>query len=171
MTYTVVALRRRKEGTTPAQFRAYYDNTHVPLLRSLSGSLFPLSHTRHYVTRTQEATVVSAPKPPAEHANHDDNQDPPHPSHQIAAQAAQEETSTTAAGYVPVVYKGAADEINYDCITMMVWEDQAAFDRFKQVFYREEVHARVSEDERAFLDPDLRITYAIEEPAVTLRPS
>lgn len=158
MTYTVVALRRRKAGTTPAQFRAYYDNTHVPLLRSLAGALFPLSHTRHYVTRTETA-AVSAPKPPAEH----------HP--QPAAQAAQEDSSTTTVGYVPVVYKGAADEINYDCITMMVWEDQAAFDRFKQAFYKEEVHARVSEDERQFLDPDLRITYAIEEPAVTLRPS
>lgn len=170
MTYTLVALRRRREGTTPAQFRAYYDNTHVPLLRSLAGALFPLSHTRHYVTRTKTTVSASPDKTPEHHHNDDDGSQGPHQP--PAAQAAQEEaTSTYLVGYAPVVYKGAADEINYDCITMMVWEDQAAFDRFKQFFYKEEVHARVSEDEKAFLDPDLRITYAIDEPAVTLRPS
>ncbi|TVY83754.1 hypothetical protein LSUE1_G001145 [Lachnellula suecica] len=37
---------------SPSEFRNYYENTHMPLLLSLTGSFFPTSHTRHYLPRT-----------------------------------------------------------------------------------------------------------------------
>lgn len=51
MTYTIVDLIRRKQDITPEQFRNYYNNVHVPLLKLLMGDTFPLTHTRHYVSR------------------------------------------------------------------------------------------------------------------------
>lgn len=41
-------LIHRKPGLTTAEFRHHYENVHVPLIKSLAGSLFPLSHTRRY---------------------------------------------------------------------------------------------------------------------------
>ncbi|OTA92692.1 hypothetical protein M434DRAFT_318644 [Hypoxylon sp. CO27-5] len=52
MTYTIIALLKRKQGLTPLQFRTHYDTVHLPLLKSLVGSAFPLTHTRNYVSRT-----------------------------------------------------------------------------------------------------------------------
>ncbi|ROT36435.1 hype protein [Sodiomyces alkalinus F11] len=42
---------RRRQDLTPAEFRDYYENQHMPLLRNLSGDVFPLSHERSYVQR------------------------------------------------------------------------------------------------------------------------
>ncbi|TVY85713.1 hypothetical protein LAWI1_G008996, partial [Lachnellula willkommii] len=33
-------------------FRNHYENTHMPLLISLTGSVFPKTHKRYYLTRT-----------------------------------------------------------------------------------------------------------------------
>lgn len=49
--FTTIVFVTRKPGLSPAEFKDYYENTHVPLLQSLAGSLFPISHTRHYLAR------------------------------------------------------------------------------------------------------------------------
>ncbi|WYZ38313.1 hypothetical protein EsH8_III_000227 [Colletotrichum jinshuiense] len=52
---------RRRQDLTPTEFHDYYENTHMPLLRNLSGDVFPLSHNRSYVIRDApdfSATVV-----------------------------------------------------------------------------------------------------------------
>lgn len=154
MTYTIVALIRRKEGTTPTHFRAYYDNIHVPLLQSLVGASFPISHTRHYVVRTNTMPSI---------ASSGSEFDP-----DIALQLPRAGEAPSAQ-YLPVMYRGEPHQIDYDSLTMMVWEDKAAFDTFKEIFYDEEVQARLFADEKNFLDHGLRITYAIEEPVVTGR--
>lgn len=138
MTYTVVALLKRKDGMTPAEFRTHYDTVHVPLLRSLVGSTFPLSHTRNYVTRNPTGN--------------------PSPSGDVKQD-----------DFLPVVYMGQASDVNFDSVTVLVWEDKSAFDRFQQVFSTEEVYGRISEDEKNFLNPNLRLAYAIDKPVVTNR--
>jgi len=50
--YTIVIFAWRKAGITPAAFKKHYETSHVPLLKSLAGDLFPKSHSRSYIART-----------------------------------------------------------------------------------------------------------------------
>ena len=58
MTFNVWIFAYRKAGTTPAEFQAHYEASHVPLIKSLTGSLFPQSHTRHYIARAESNSDV-----------------------------------------------------------------------------------------------------------------
>lgn len=51
MVYTVLMLVYRSPELTPVQFRDHYENKHIPLMKSLTGHDFPLSHARHYIER------------------------------------------------------------------------------------------------------------------------
>ncbi|RYO80920.1 hypothetical protein DL766_009164 [Monosporascus sp. MC13-8B] len=144
MTYTVVALIRRKEGIKPAEFRSHYDNVHVPLLKSLVGSTFLLSHTRNYVTRI----------PTGDPLNSTDS---------------QHDESAANLDFAPVLYEGQASDLNYDSLTVMVWEDKAAFDEFSRIVSTKEVFDKMSEDNKNFLDTTFRLVYAVEEPVITNR--
>lgn len=53
MTYSVLIFAYRKPDTTPEEFRAHYENSHVPLVKEIAGEHFPLSHIRRYLHRTQ----------------------------------------------------------------------------------------------------------------------
>ena len=57
MTFNVWIFAWRKAGTTPEQFRSHYENSHVPLIKSLTGSLFPQTHIRHYLARSEDGTA------------------------------------------------------------------------------------------------------------------
>ena len=56
MTYRVLILAYRKPGTTPTQFKQHYENTHIPLVKSIAGLSFPLTHARHYLQCTESPT-------------------------------------------------------------------------------------------------------------------
>lgn len=47
-------LIHRKPGLSASEFRHHYENVHVPLMKSLAGAIFPLSHTRRYTQRADE---------------------------------------------------------------------------------------------------------------------
>ncbi|KAF2661217.1 hypothetical protein K491DRAFT_481729 [Lophiostoma macrostomum CBS 122681] len=51
MPFTVILLVTRKPGLELSAFRNHWEHTHIPLLKSLVGDDFPLSHTRHYLDR------------------------------------------------------------------------------------------------------------------------
>ncbi|KAI8196649.1 Alkaline ceramidase YDC1 [Colletotrichum sp. SAR 10_70] len=42
----------RKEGLSHAEFKDHYENVHVPLTKELTGSLFPMLHSRRYIERS-----------------------------------------------------------------------------------------------------------------------
>ncbi|KAI8236629.1 Alkaline ceramidase YDC1 [Colletotrichum sp. SAR 10_99] len=44
----------RKEGLSHAEFKDHYENVHVPLTKELTGSLFPMLHSRRYIQRSPE---------------------------------------------------------------------------------------------------------------------
>ncbi|KAL8658902.1 MAG: hypothetical protein Q9202_007371 [Teloschistes flavicans] len=52
MPYTILAFITRRPTLSPSEFSSHYENTHIPLLRSLMGPTFPTSHTRFYLART-----------------------------------------------------------------------------------------------------------------------
>lgn len=149
MTYTITALIYRKPGLTPAEFRTHYDTVHVPLLKSLVGESFPITHTRNYVMRTHADAPSdgSAPKrsptPSAQNSASDD--------------------------WLPTLYKGQPSDFPFDSVTVMVWENKAVFDRFCEIFYQEEVQKAMREDEEKFKDTRFEMVCALEEPVFTAR--
>ncbi|MCJ1441552.1 MAG: hypothetical protein MMC23_002041 [Stictis urceolatum] len=61
MPYTALLYASRKPGTSPAQFREHWENKHLPLVKSLSGPDFPLSHTRYYLQRSEDPIGSGGP--------------------------------------------------------------------------------------------------------------
>ncbi|CAG9946952.1 unnamed protein product [Clonostachys rosea f. rosea IK726] len=59
-TTTVFILLARKEGTTIAEFKEYYETQHVPLIARLvfQGDLQPLSYGRNYVNRNNTGSLI-----------------------------------------------------------------------------------------------------------------
>lgn len=53
--YTVLIFAYRKPGLSPAEFKSHYESSHVPLVESIAGSLFPKTHTRRYIQRADGA--------------------------------------------------------------------------------------------------------------------
>ena len=63
MVHMALAFLFRKPDTTMAQYIEHYENTHMQILRDIGGEHFPLSHTRHYVHRTESASVTTSGGP------------------------------------------------------------------------------------------------------------
>lgn len=148
MTYTILALIYRKPSLTPDQFRTHYDTVHVPLLKSLVGDTFPMTHTRNYITRTQSWTQ---------------NQD----LDSSTSKSFGDSPSTDL--WLPTLYRGQPSDFPYDSLTVMIWEDKPTFDRFCEVFYREDVQKKMQADEERFIDRTFRMACALEDPVVTAR--
>lgn len=53
MTYTIIIFVTRKPTITSEEFRDHWENKHIPLLKSLTGPLFPLQHKRRYFARIE----------------------------------------------------------------------------------------------------------------------
>ncbi|KAH6884505.1 EthD domain-containing protein [Thelonectria olida] len=60
MTYTVMMLVHRNPSLTPTQFKDHYENIHIPLMQTLTGAHFPLSHTRRYIQRSSSGSEYPA---------------------------------------------------------------------------------------------------------------
>ncbi|PSN72027.1 hypothetical protein BS50DRAFT_569606 [Corynespora cassiicola Philippines] len=58
MTYTLVLLVSRKPTLSIAAFKHHYETIHIPVLKSIVGPDFPLSHTRHYIERDEKTANV-----------------------------------------------------------------------------------------------------------------
>jgi len=56
MTFTVLIYAWRKPGTTPAQFKEHYEGSHMTLVKSVAGKLFPLSHVRRYTALKEDGS-------------------------------------------------------------------------------------------------------------------
>ncbi|KAL4936312.1 hypothetical protein BDV06DRAFT_216767 [Aspergillus oleicola] len=61
MTFKALLYVTRKAGTTPSEFKTHYETVHVPLIKKLAGSDFPLSHRRLYLARPTPGEDSSYP--------------------------------------------------------------------------------------------------------------
>src|SRR4051812_38094370 len=55
MAFRILIKVYRKPGMSPQEFQSHYEDNHVPLIKSLAGPQFPLSHTRRYIQRSSDA--------------------------------------------------------------------------------------------------------------------
>lgn len=55
----IVAFFWRKPGLSPSDFKSHYETAHIPLLLSLMGPVFPVSHSRFYLHRNPGDTSSS----------------------------------------------------------------------------------------------------------------
>ncbi|KAF2017957.1 hypothetical protein BU24DRAFT_449521 [Aaosphaeria arxii CBS 175.79] len=128
MTYTIVLFVSRRPNITTDQFRDFWENSHIPLLKSIAGKAFPLSHTRHYVARVNSKAGDRAGVKTA--------------STKIAASAA------------PVVLVGNANEVDWDGYAELVFRDELHFQQFFALVNEPDAAERIQMDEEQFSDPD-----------------
>lgn len=124
MSYKILYFAYRKPGTTPADFRAHYEEKHMPKIKQMTGQHFPLSHVRRYIHRTLAD--------PASTNNDGASERNPH-------------TPAT-------VLSGTQAEFDYDAIVEMTFEDEDAFKAFCGILQIPENAKWVAEDEETFLD-------------------
>lgn len=147
---------------TPAEFKHHYETSHVPLIQSLAGPLFPKSHTRFYIERkpqSQEPSPTPASSAPAAA-----------PTVKSTPEAGRAAPTGTASEHWPAtVFVGGQSDFSYDAYAELVFEDVDAFQAFFGVVSAPEAAARIAEDEDLFLErSELRIA-AMDDVRVTLR--
>ena len=54
MVFRFLLFITRKPTLSPVEFKTYWDTKHVELLKAIAGEHFPLTHTRHYIARTNQ---------------------------------------------------------------------------------------------------------------------
>lgn len=126
MTYTILAILYRKPGLTPSQFKSYYEITHVPLVREVTGSHFPTVYRRSYLPRAHI-----------------------HGQGGIDDTGADADTSNTAY-QATTALAGSPSDFQFDVVTEMVFEDEPHFRAFQVALDKNS--ERVKADEAAFFD-------------------
>lgn len=124
--FIIAAFETRKEGFTPDQFADYYDNIHVPLLKSLVGDTFPSSHSRYYIKRISEAPE-----------------------------------------FLPLIFAGAPEDVTFDVISIMTFEDDAHAMRFQAKYGEPEIYAKMKADEDAYIKEKSVKIFGLQDPHVT----
>ena len=145
-------LLTRKPDTTMEEFMNYYDNNHMKWIQSLTGPVFPLSHTRHYVHRTS----ISSDS----HSNPTTTTSSPFTS-PITTQDANATTPAT-------VFWGQQHQVQFDVIAEMTFKDEEAFKRFSEPLVKPEIRKKILEDEMNFLDPEKTCVFSIGRTTVQL---
>jgi hypothetical protein len=125
MTYTIFMLVSRKPGMTLAEFTHHYENIHIPLALDILGDSAPVRHTRYYLKRT-EASASAAGDP-------------------IAADAPGVEPP-------PLVFVGAATSIDYDCISIVEFDDEAHLAKFNEILGNGPRKDEMERDNASFVD-------------------
>ncbi|KAG6369005.1 hypothetical protein INS49_003224 [Diaporthe citri] len=139
MTFTIIALLRRRDDITPEQFRTHYETVHVELLRSLVQKEFPLTYVRHYISRPGGGSADAAPLLLKDL----DNQS------------------------APTLLQGRPSDITFDVVTVMTWEDEEAHGRFAKIFALDHVAQKINDDEANFLDRDNKLVFTVGKTSTT----
>ena len=107
---------------TPAEFKTYYENSHMPLVQRIGGVHFPKSHTRSYIQRSEVDTSATS-------TGDGEN-----------------------AKYPATVLIGNQAEFDYDSVAELVFEDQTHFQLFMGAISENEAAKTLAADEEKFLD-------------------
>lgn len=69
----------------------------------------------------------------------------------------------------PLLYLGDPATVDYDCISMVEYEDEAHFLRFKEVMQNGPLREKITADQDAFEDHSRMKALAVESPKVSER--
>ncbi|KAL2211741.1 hypothetical protein CC79DRAFT_1317814 [Sarocladium strictum] len=118
--FQVLMLGRRRQDLTPAEYRDHYENVHIPLMKNLTGDSFPLSHVRHYVSRTNDPDAPVDPE--------DGN----------------------LAWPADLFMGGDQADFDFDAVAVLTWRDKEHFDENWAYFEDPEFGKIIAEDEAKF---------------------
>lgn len=110
------------------EFKEHYENIHVPLLKSVTGASFPISHTRHYVARAESGAGDRAG----------------------VRTASTKRLEATA----PVVLVGTKDDVAWDAFATLTFRDELHFQQFFALVNDPAAAERIQEDEEKFSDAE-----------------
>lgn len=98
MTVSVVCLYTRRADISPAEFKRYMEDVHLPIQKEVMGEHFPISYPRKYVSRieTGAGDRLGAPSASKKHGN---------PAS-------------------PVVLVGTPEELGWDLLVEMIFRDE-----------------------------------------------
>lgn len=117
MPYAFVQLISRKEGTTLPVFKDHMENKFAPLMKRLTGPLFPLTWVRRY----------------------------------IAWEGTDEQRKEGHLG-LPALLIGRHEEIGWDCISEMTFQDELHFQQYFALVNEEGPAEQLLAAEREFSD-------------------
>lgn len=126
MVYRLVLFAARKPGLSIDEFRNHWENKHVPLLKSISGSTFPLSHTRRYIGRIADGTTARAGVSPV--------------------------VGSTSES--PAILVGRLEDIDWDGFAELIFKDELHFQQFFAKVNDPKAAEQIQEDEARFTDSE-----------------
>ena len=181
MTFTILIFAYRKPGLTPAQFRIHGEQIHIPLIKSLTGPLFPLSHVRRYIHRTKiaeeaggpEGTVGTKGTTGIEKSEHSEGSNSPNGSRGPGGPGGPKPTSTAGGPSNPrhpaTLFVGAQADVDYDGFSELTFEDETAFNKFMGKTNEPEAKRKMDEDIEGFLDKERTVMVVVGEVVETRR--
>lgn len=141
MSYRVLMYIYRKEGTSPEQFREYYETKHVPLIRRLAGDNFPTSHTRNYIGFVPHENSNPAPAPTGTGGDE-----------RVRTAEKLMAGEAPAGEYIPMVLQGEPISFGWDVCTILECTNETHFRDFMAVLMDEDNAKALVEDEEVFMD-------------------
>lgn len=167
MTYSVLIFTYRKPGTTPEQFRAHYESSHVPLIKEIVGkyvkyfvqglSLFSVSAAASFHGHTVLTTALSVRKRPSGHQLTPTLENPrhfplSHTRRYIHRTVGKAEGTERNAKSPASVLMGTQADFEYDALAELTFPDAGAFQTFFSIAQQPKNAARIAADEEKFLD-------------------
>ncbi|SPN99928.1 uncharacterized protein DNG_02780 [Cephalotrichum gorgonifer] len=148
MSYSVLMYIYRKEGTSPEQFKQYYETKHVPVIQRLSGDLFPTLHSRHYIGYVPQSQSGSTPTPPlaADTPTGTGGDERVRTAEKLLA------GSASAGDHVPMVVQGQPADFGWDVCTILTYTNETHFREFMAVLMDEKNAKTLADDEEIFMD-------------------
>lgn len=145
MSYSVLMYIYRKEGTSPEQFKEYYETKHVPLIQRLSGDLFPTLHSRHYIGYIPQAGRCAASAATDSSANTGGDERVRTAEKLLAGIA-------PAGDHVPMVVQGQPADFGWDVCSIITYINEAHFREFMAVLMDQENAKALADDEEIFMN-------------------
>ena len=129
MPFSILIISHRLPHLSPAAFKSHYETKHIPLLQSIAGATFPISHTRQYIQRTPSATTDKSM------------------TNDTGGQSTTPQEAFPATALV-----GSPTDFDFDCLSTLEFASDEDFQRFFQVVSQDEAAVRIADDEKNFLD-------------------